>query len=672
MKGYDVVEYCTIGVFAHANAGKTTVTENILYNTGIIDCIGRVDTGTTITDNLQIERNRGITIRSSYVTFSVDDLVVQLLDTPGHVDFSAEVVRAMQTLDAAIFVISGVEGIEAQTINIWEMLAKLHVPTVFFINKLDRMGASYERVVASLKQNFTNKIIELEDISVDDQYKVHIKQKTDVNILEQLSFFDESSLDYYIENENDISRIWINNRIKSLYNTNDIYCVLGGSALAEVGVKELLRCVVDYLPRYKKVVDEDFSGKVYMIKRNNGLRETYIKVLHGRLENRMDIKVGEETQKIRTLICIRGNQRIACDYAEPGQLVIVTGLECESGAIIGNQENVDELAISLSPMFTSIISIERDNEKIELWNALKELSEEDPLINARLDAETGRVQIDLMGRLQGETIVQMLNERYSLYASLSDPTIIYKETPIIEGIGKAGYTKTSNVALKVEPLERGTGLRFQTLLASDYLFAKYQKQVERLVHRYSIVGLHGWEVTDCLISLIGGKCDNVGSEPQDYNICTPIALARALKQCETKLLEPIVSYSVICPSDNYSEIIGKLMAMRKGYNAVNEKFNMSYEIVGEAFLSEIEAFTNIFREITGGKGSVNYTLKGYDDAIIENIMDREITDYNPYNEAKFILQMNGVMDNLDKGLETKRGKPEKIKRNKHLWKNNKS
>lgn len=671
MKGYDVVEYCTIGVFAHANAGKTTVTENILYNTGIIDRIGRVDAGTTITDNLQIERNRGITVRSSYVTFSVDNLVVQLLDTPGHVDFSAEVVRAMQTLDAAVFVISGVEGIEAQTVNIWEMLTKLNVPTIFFVNKLDRMGANYEKVVASLRQTFTSKIIELEKVTVDENYKVYISERSDSDILEQLSVFDEDSLDYYIENENSINRGWIDNRIRTLYDINGVYCVLGGSALAEIGVKELLKYVVKYLPRYKKMTTQDFSGKVYMIKRNNGLRETYIKVLQGKLENRMEIKIGDDIQKIRTLSCISGNQRVSCDYAESGQLVIVTGLECDSGSVIGKQDNVKDINLSLSPMFTSIISIDGEEKKIELWNALKELSEEDPLINARLNVETGRVQIDLMGRLQGETITQMLSERYSLQASLSNPTIIYKETPVEEGIGKAGYTKTSNVALKIEPLDRGAGLQFQTLLASDYLFTKYQKQVERLVLRYSAVGVHGWEVTDCLISLIGGKCDNVGSEPQDYNICTPIAFARALKQCETKLLEPIVSYSVVCPNYNYSEIISKLMAMRKGYNAVNERNNSSYEITGEAFLSEIEAFINLFREITGGKGSVTYTLIGYDNAIIENIIDREIADNNPYNEAKFILQMNGVMDNLDKGLETKRGKPEKIKRNKHLWKNNK-
>ena len=662
------MEYCTIGVFAHANAGKTTVTENILYHTGIINKIGRVDSGTTITDNLEVERNRGITIRSSFVTFTVNNLSIQLLDTPGHIDFSAEVVRAMQTLDAAVFVISGVEGIEAQTINIWNMLNTLHVPTLFFINKLDRIGANYNKVVESLRRTFTDKIVELEDITIDDNYCIDIRPKGSIDILEQLSAFDEESLDYYFMNEDNIQKTWIDNKLCKLYSENKVYCVLGGSALSEIGVYQLLEAIIKYLPRYQVTTNNAFAGKVYMVKRNNGLRETYIKVLQGVLENRMEVPIDGNPQKIRTLYGMDGNTKIACDYAMPGQLVIATGLECESGQFIGETDNIEEQQISLSPMFTSIISIDGKHEKIALWTALRELTEEDPLLNARLDAESKKVQVDLMGRLQGETVIQMLFERYALTASISDPTIIYKETPIEEGIGKAGYTKTSNVALKIEPLERGAGIHFQTLLASDYLFTKYQKQVERLIYRYSSIGLFGWEITDCMISLIGGKCDNVGSEPQDYNICTPIALSRALKQCETKLLEPVVAYSIICPNENYSEIIAKLMAMRKGYSEVAEKDNSTYEIKGEAFLSEIEQFTNVFREITGGKGSVNYSLIGYDDAITTCNITREVTDNNPHNESKFVLNMNGIMDNLDKGLETKRGKPEKIKRNKHLWK----
>ena len=187
------MDYCTIVIFAHANAGKTTVTENILYETGIISRIGRVDNGTTITDSMETERLRGITIRSSYVTFRLKNRNVQLLDTPGHIDFSAEVVRAMRVLDAAIFVISGVEGIEAQTYYIWNMLKKMNVPIIFFVNKLDRMGADYNRTVNELKAAFSERIVSLQDINLSDD-NIFISRKRNVEIVDQITLFDEITL----------------------------------------------------------------------------------------------------------------------------------------------------------------------------------------------------------------------------------------------------------------------------------------------------------------------------------------------------------------------------------------------------------------------------------------------------------------------------------------------
>lgn len=661
------MEYCTIGIFAHANAGKTTVTENILYRTGIIDNIGRVDLGTTITDNMLVERKRGITIRSSYVTFNVKNLTVQLLDTPGHVDFSAEVVRAMSVLDAAIFVISGVEGIEAQTVNIWNMLKQMNIPTIFFVNKLDRIGASYDRTVESLKTIFTAKLVNLQNILLDGS-NIAIERKNSEEILEQMAEFDDVCFNIYFDENRDINMDWINNRIKSLYKSRDIFCVLGGSALSEIGIDELLECIVDFLPHFEKCNDDPFAGVVYMIKQNNGLKEAFVKVIRGTIENRMSILFNDKNQKVRTLTCINGNKKVPCDLAYSGQLVIITGIDCYAGEWIGETEGIECFPISVSPMFTAVLSIEDEEKKNYLWNAIRELNEEDPVLDARLDNNTQNIQIDLMGRLQGETIVQMLSERYQIEANLSEPSIIYKETPIKEGIGKAGYTKTSNVALKIEPLPRGSGIVYQSLLASDYLFTKYQKQVERLVNKYSDIGLYGWKITDCRISLIGGKCDNVGSEPHDYSIAAPIAFARALQAAGTKLLEPIVSYTVTCPIEYYPDVLGRLMGLRKGYNEIIEKDDGNYEILGTAFLSEIEVFVNLLREITGGKGTANYIHIGYDDALLNSYIKRPILEANPHNEAKFVLQLSGVMENLDKGLETKRGKPEKIKRNKHLWK----
>lgn len=659
------MKYCTIGVFAHANAGKTTVTENILRDTGVINSVGRVDSGNTITDNMGVERERGITIKSSYVTFKINDTTFQLLDTPGHVDFSAEVVRAMSVLDAAIFVISGVEGIEAQTTVIWNMLQEMNVPTIIFINKLDRMGADYNRVLGELKDSFSNRIVTIQNIT--HNHGLHISPCSSMEILEQLAEFDDFSLEKYLSNEK-VTDSWIDQRIAELYKNQSIYCVLGGSALSELGVAELIQAVHKYIPTFIITENSEFSAETYMVKRNDGVKETFVKILSGKLVNRDVISVYEESQKVKTLTGIEGNKRIALDNAEEGQLVILTGIDCVAGDLLGNTSGQTHKSMSVSPMFTAILSIDGEEEKIRLWNAAKELNEEDSFLNVRLNSDTNNIQIDLMGKLQGETIVQILEERYNIHATLSEPTIIYKEAPISTAIGKAGYTKTSNVAIKIEPSERGSGVIFHSLLATDYLFTKYQKQVERLIHQYIKFGNYGWELTDIEISLIGGKCDNVGSDPLDYSIATPIALARAISEAGTKLLEPVVAYTLTLPSNYYSEVIGRLMGMRKGYDDITETNDGRHIITGKAFLSEILVFVDNIREVTGGRGVVNYVHIGYDDAIIEEPVSNPITSDSPHNEIKFVLSMNGAIENLDKGLETKRGKPEKIKRNKHLWK----
>ena len=328
------MDYCTIGIFAHANAGKTTVTENILYETGIISRIGRVDNGTTITDSMETERLRGITIRSSYVTFRLKNRNVQLLDTPGHIDFSAEVVRAMRVLDAAIFVISGVEGIEAQTYYIWNMLKKMNVPIIFFVNKLDRMGADYNRTVNELKAAFSERIVSLQDINLSDD-NIFISRKRNVEIVDQITLFDEITLNKYLENEDSVTNSWLEERIKKLYKLNQIYCVTGGSALLQRGVKELLDCIGKYLPQFQFVRNKKFSGIVYMNKRNNNIKETYIKVLQGKLKNREELKIGDEIQKIKSMFCINGDNRELCGSSEAGQLVVVTGVDVAPGQIIG-------------------------------------------------------------------------------------------------------------------------------------------------------------------------------------------------------------------------------------------------------------------------------------------------------------------------------------------------
>lgn len=664
------MNYCTIGIFAHANAGKTTVTENILFNSGVISEIGRVDTGTTVTDNMNLERERGITIKSSYVTFQEGDFVYQLLDTPGHVDFSAEVVRAMSVLDVAVFVISGVEGIEAQTVTIWNMLKKMKIPTVFYINKLDRDGADYQEVIRRIKKYLTSDLVELENVVIDNK-RVTVSLKKDEDLIEQIAEIDDEVLKLFLDGSQ-IDSDWMNNRIKTLVGDRKLFFVVAGSALMKLGVKELLDSIIKYYSFETKQMEEMFCGKVYMVKRKDGVKESYVKVLNGKINNRDNVWVNGEEQKIKSLQKMVGSTKFNCETAQKGQLIIVTGIDCTSGDYVCADQNqiiMKHEEISVSPMFTTSITAVNSLEENKLWLAVNELNDEDPYLNCRLDDFSKKIQIDLMGKLQGETIKQIISERFSIETELNPPSIIYKETPLCAANGKAGYTKTSNVAFRIEPLERGSGFVFESALDTDYLFAKYQKQCERLVKKYSQCALHGWNLTDCKVILIGGKCDNVGSEPKDYNIAAPIAFARAIKAAGTRLLEPIVKYELYVSKEYYQDIMSQVMRLNRGYEEIIEK-KQGFYIIGQAFISEMESLANQLRESSGGMGRLNYFFSGYDDALFQNDEAHNDTlDYGdtPFNEELFVMTQFGIMEKLDFGLETKRGKPEKIKRNKRFW-----
>ncbi len=309
----------------------------------------------------------------------------------------------MSILDAAIFVISGVEGIEAQTTVIWNMLQKMNVPTILFINKLDRMGADYNRVLTELRESLSNRMITLQNIT--NNHELAITSCSPAEILEQLAEFDDISLEKFLDNES-VDAKWIDRRIGELYCEKKVFCVLGGSALSELGVSDLIQAVHKYIPTFKKINDcTDVSAETYMVKRNDGVKEIYVKILSGELMNRDIVSVYEDNQKVKTLTGIEGNKRIALDSANEGQLVILTGIDCSAGDVLGINYEQTHKRISVSPMFTAVLSITGEEEKIRLWNAAKELNEEDSFLNVRLNPDTNDIQIDLMGKLQGETVV---------------------------------------------------------------------------------------------------------------------------------------------------------------------------------------------------------------------------------------------------------------------------
>ena len=317
----------TVGIFAHANAGKTTLTENILFKYGIIKTLGRVDSGNTVTDSLLIEKQRGITIRTSYVSFINGDKTIQLLDTPGHIDFSSEVVRAINVLDVAILVISGVEGIEAQTKVIWDMLSKRKIPTFIFINKLDRMGASYVDTLDKIRLLLTEKAVSFVDIKLD--CNISVNKKNVKMLFEDCIINDPKILEKYLNGE--IAVRDFNEYISQLLKNNAIYPVYGGSTLYGIGIDVFLDGLLEYMPYTVLTTDNHlndnvFSAYIYMVKSNANTKEAFVKMLKGSLKNRSSIKIDGQENKIVSIEKIIGNKRTPSNILLSGELAIVKDL----------------------------------------------------------------------------------------------------------------------------------------------------------------------------------------------------------------------------------------------------------------------------------------------------------------------------------------------------------
>jgi len=656
----------TLGILAHADAGKTTMTENILYKYGIIEKLGRVDSGDTVTDSLTIEKKRGITIRTSYVSFSHGSKTIQLLDTPGHIDFSSEVIRALNVLDVAILVISSVEGVEAQTKVIWDMLRKKKIPTFIFINKLDRTGASYYGTLDKIHLLLSEKAVSF--VNVSSERDIKIKIHDEIALFEDCIVNDPDMLNKYLDGK--ISNINFSDCFSCLIKNSNIYPVFGGSTLHNIGIDDFLDKLLEYMP-YTDLIKEDDSGSMfsaytYTVKSKSNAKEAYIKVIKGNLKIRDIILINDQEYKITSLEKIIGNKRVLCDALFAGELAIVKGLNVDAGQIIGEQISEASL-FSITPIFSvSLFPKGIDTQTFHI--ALKDLNIEDPNLNLRYNTESHQFQIDVMGELQAESIVGLLQEKYNIQCTILKPKIIYRETPQWEGHGISSYTGMSAVELKIKPEDEGFGVQFASSITTSELPEKYQKQVRRLVFEYLNCGIYGWRVTDATVELIGGKWDSVGSQSSHFNIATPVALAKALRMAGSKILEPTVDYKIVFNKNNLNLVMDEISSLQYKYESCNPIRNNSIELSGRAFISELTNLSIKLRKILKGEVTVDFFQNGFSYNKTNDIIKNDFPSMSAFDVTAFLRNAGVSIKPLDHGLEHARGKPKKIKRNSRFWK----
>lgn len=639
-----------IGILAHVDAGKTTVTENFLFLSGETKQLGSVDEGTTQTDFLAVERERGISVRSSNTTFDWEGTKFNLIDTPGHVDFSADVERALRVLDGAVLVVSAVEGVQAHTETLWNALQNLNIPTIIFINKIDRVGSDIELVIKEIKKDLTDKLTLVYNVSNEATSEVCISSvwnETNIDdlIVEAIANTDEVILEKYLDEEK-LTFTELNNSLVSAVHQCKLFPVLVGSAKNSLGIKELLNASLQYLPEPNADETKALSALVYKVTHEKTMGSiAHIKIYNGAIKNREVIKnatqnIEEKVTQVRKLI---SNKFEDIGEAKAGDIVGICGLQnTRVGDVLGVFSEALPDAISLrTPLLTVQVKSENDKDYPALAEALQILSKEDPSLDFEWLREDKELHVKIMGWIQIEVLEKILENRFKIIAKFDDPTVIYKETPAKKGEGFVRYwmPKPCWAIMKfmIEPGERGSGVVYESKISVDDVHRKYQNEVERTIPNALKQGIKGWEVTDLKITLIEGEDHQVHSNPGDFIVATPMGIMDGLTNTDTTLLEPLISFKISATEDLLGAITSDITQMRGSFESP-EMENEKVILTGILPVATSLDFPVRLSSRSGGKAKISTKFYGYQECSDELGQTREFKGISPLDTSKWILK----------------------------------
>ena len=588
------MENIVMGILAHVDAGKTTLSEGMLYLSGTVRKLGRVDHKDAFLDTYSLERDRGITIFSKQAVFSLGNRRINLLDTPGHVDFSAEMERTLQVLDYAVLVISGADGVQGHTETLWKLLKLYEIPTFIFINKMDQPGTDRESLLTELKER------------LDEGCIVFGKGKN-VESLEEIAMTDEAVLDYFMEHET-----VRNEDICRLIRERKIFPCYFGSALKLDGVQELLAGFEEYMKPFDG--KKEFGARVFKISRDDkGERLTFLKVTGGKLVVKMPINKAEKINQIRIY---SGAKYEAVNEVEAGGVCAVTGL---SSSYIGQGLGVEKgtAAPFLEPVLTYQMILPEGVDTTKVLRELKQLEEEEPLLNIVWNPALEEIHVQLMGEVQTEILKTMIAERFHLDVEFGTGKIVYKETIKSPVVGVGHYEPLRHYAevhLKMEPLEAGSGLVFDTDCSEDVLDRNWQRLIlTHLQEREHPGVLTGAPITDMKITIVAGRAHLKHTEGGDFRQATYRAVRQGLKSAESVLLEPWYSFVLEVPSEQVGRAMSDIGQMNGSFEGpeAEDKQGM-VRLTGTAPASEMRDYQREVWAYTKGRGRITLTLKGYE------------------------------------------------------------
>ncbi|MCH5315856.1 MAG: TetM/TetW/TetO/TetS family tetracycline resistance ribosomal protection protein [Eubacterium sp.] len=597
-----------VGILAHVDAGKTTLSEALLYQSGTISKLGRVDRRDSFLDTFSLERSRGITIFSKQAIFNYNGTQFTLLDTPGHVDFSAETERTLQVLDYAILVISATDGVQSHTQTLWKLLSKYNVPCFIFVNKMDIDGADKDVVLSRLKSKLSDGCIDFSQSDSDELY-------------ENIALCDDDILEkYYAANK--VDKADIISAVKS----RKVFPCFFGSALKMNGIEEFLEKLSDYtkMPEYGK----EFSGKVYKISDDKGQRLTYLKVTGGSLKVKeiLAAKGNKSSEKINQIRIYSGEKFTTIDEADAGTVCAVTGITfARSGDGLGTEEN-SALPI-LEPVLTYRINLPDGTDAHTALGKMKILEAEDPQLRVVWNERLGEIQVQLMGDVQLEILQSIISDRFGFDVTFSKGNIIYKETisDIAEGVGHFEPLRHyAEVHLLLKPAKRDSGLVFKADCREDSLDKNWQRLILTHLYEKTHIGvLTGSPITDMEITLVSGRAHAKHTEGGDFRQATYRAVRQGLRTAKSILLEPVYEFTLEVPNENAGRALSDIQRMFGSFEPIKTEDEFAV-ISGTAPVSTMYDYSKEVMQYTHGRGKLVCTLKGYEpchntEEVIESI-----------------------------------------------------
>jgi ribosomal protection tetracycline resistance protein len=652
-----------LGILAHVDAGKTTLTERLLFAAGVIDEIGSVDDGSTQTDTLALERQRGITIRSAVVSFAVDDLTVNLIDTPGHPDFIAEVERVLNVLDGAVLVISAVEGVQPQTRVLLRTLKRLRIPTLIFVNKIDRGGARDDRVLRGIAERLAPAIIPMGSASGlgtrgarSTPYGAADAGFT-ARLVELLAEHDDRLLAAYLDEQTTVTYRRLRAELAAQTRQALVHPVFFGAAITGAGVDALIAGIKEFLPAACGDADGPVAGTVFKVERGPaGEKIAYVRMFSGtvRTRDRLRFPRGNDAKVTAISVFDRAAASRRGSVAA-GQIGKLWGLgDVQIGDTFGRPRTAPSDHYFAPPSLETVVVPRRPAEAGALHVALTQLAEQDPLINLRQDQLRQELYVSLYGEVQKEVVQATLANDFGLDVTFRETTVICIERPVgtgaaVETIDQEPNPFLATVGLRVEPAPVGAGVAFRLEVELGSLPLAFVKAVEETVRAALHQGLYGWEVVDCVVTMTHsgywarqshshGVFDaSMSSTAGDFRNLTPLVLMSALRQAGTRVYEPMHRFRLDLPADTFGLVLPVLTRLHAVPRTPALR-DSSYLVEGEIPAARVHQLQQQLPALTRGEGGLESAFDHYR-PVHGTVPTRPRSDHNPLNREEYLLRV---------------------------------